>query len=240
MELLEKIQPAEVAENLIFKLASLPIVKINRDEFLKKELSRYFEREVVEIAISNSVKEANISLKILDQIADGCIAWEVTETTLVSVGAGIPGGFALLGTIPADTVQFYAHIMRIGQKLAYIYGWDDFFDGEADDSTKAMFMVLLGLAFGVNGASSILSSIAKGSLNQLQKSILKHAVTKTTWYPLLKKLAKSIGCNLTKKSLAQTISKAIPVVGGLTSGALTLITFPPMAKKIKNHLRKLY
>lgn len=240
MESAKKMLPAEVAENLIYKLASLPIVRIERDAFLRKELGKYFEKEIVDIAVLKSIKEANIPIKILDRIADGCISWEITETTLASVSAGIPGGFALFGTIPADMAQFYAHILRIGQKLAYLYGWDDFFDGNADDGTKAMFMVLLGVAFSVNGASSLLSSIAKGSVNQLQKSIAKQALMKTTWYPLLKKLAKQIGINLTKKSLSQTLSKIVPVVGGLTSGALTLITFPPMANKIKRRLKEIY
>ena len=58
------------------------------------------------------------------------------------------------------------------------------------------------------------------------------AVTRTTWYPLLKKIAGYIGVSVTKKSTSAVISKSLPVIGGFVSGGLTLITFRPMGNRL--------
>ena len=57
--------------------------------------------------------------------------------TALSAIAGIPGGFALLATVPADTAQYLGHMLRVAQKLAYLYSWPDLFeeDDEPDDAT---------------------------------------------------------------------------------------------------------
>ena len=57
--------------------------------------------------------------------------------TALSAIAGIPGGFALLATVPADTAQYLGHMLRVAQKLAYLYRWPDLFeeDDEPDDAT---------------------------------------------------------------------------------------------------------
>lgn len=231
---------SQVAENLVYSLAKLPIVKIQRENFLKTELSKYYNEDVVNKAISLSVKEAEIPLDILDRIADNCIRYETNEATLISVAAGMPGGLAMIGTIPADAMQFYAHVLRLSQKLAYIYGWDDFFADEIDDGTKSLLMIMLGISLGVDGSAPALAAVAKGAANQLVKKINQTALTKTTWYPLLKQIAKSVGIKVTKSSLSKTLSKIIPVLGGLTSGGLTRITFKPMGVRLKKHLRELY
>lgn len=236
----KKVDAGEVVENLVYAVAKAPGVKIDRADFLKKELKRYCDDATIETAINSSVKESNIAETLLDHIADGCIFAETTEVTAISAAAGFPGGLAMIGTIPADTVQFYAHVIRLSQKLAYIYGWDDIFEEELDDATKALLLVLLGVALGANGAASALSAIAKGAVNQLQKKIARTALTKTTWYPLLKKIAQYVGIKLTKDSLAKTLSKTIPVLGSLTSGGLTLATFRPMATRLKKHLKNTY
>ena len=45
----------------------------------------------------------------------------------------------MAGTIPADLAQDFAHVMRVEQKLAYLYGWQSFLneDDEVDDETVA-------------------------------------------------------------------------------------------------------
>ena len=54
------------------------------------------------------------------------------------------------------------------------------------------------------------------------------ALTKTTWYPLEKKVAAVIGVKITKKTVEKTIANAVPILGGLISGGLTYFTFQPM------------
>jgi len=41
---------------------------------------------------------------------------------------------------------------------------------------------------------------------------------------------------MTKEIFSKSVSKVIPIIGGVTSGGLTYITLKPMANKLKDHL----
>jgi hypothetical protein len=64
-------------------------------------------------------------------------------------------------------------------------------------------------------------------------------LTKTTWYPILKSVLRAVGVKVTKASVGNAISKAVPIVGGIVSGGLTIATYRPMAKKLADFLSKL-
>jgi hypothetical protein len=49
----------------------------------------------------------------------------ISSDPAILCAAGIPGGLAMLGTAPADFAQFYAHVFRVAQKLAYVSGRKD-------------------------------------------------------------------------------------------------------------------
>ncbi|MGP5244397.1 hypothetical protein ACTXMA_09490, partial [Corynebacterium variabile] len=58
------------------------------------------------------------------------------------------------------------------------------------------------------------------------------ALTKTVWYPVLKKVAAQLGQKITKKTVEKTITKAVPVIGGVVSAGLTFATFRPMGYRL--------
>ena len=99
---------------------SMPGVKVDRDDFLKKELKNYCSPEQLNLAISNRPING-VSKEIIDRIANACINTHTTKVTTISAVAGIPGGFAMAGTIPADMTQYYWHVFVLAQKLAYLY-----------------------------------------------------------------------------------------------------------------------
>ena len=43
---------------------------------------------------------------------------------------------------------------------------------------------------------------------------------------------------MSKKIFANGVSKVVPIVGAVTSGALTYVTFNSMAEKLRKHLAK--
>ena len=47
-----------------------------------------------------------------------------------------------------------------------------------------------------------------------------------------------IGMKITKKTVEKTITKAVPVVGGVVSGGLTYVTFRPMGHRLADTLVK--
>ena len=71
------------------------------------------------------------------------------------------------------------------------------------------------------------------------KTVPQKALTKTLWYPILKKVLKIFGVNLTKGSLAKGMGKVIPILGGVLSGGLTFATMKPMGERLQKELSKL-
>lgn len=222
--------------------AKLPGVRINRDTYLHQALKRYCTEEQIENAINTSPAAAGIPLKVITAAANTAIAYETSKVTGLSTLSGIPGGLAMAGTVPADLAQYMGHILRIVQKLAYIYSWPDLFadDGEeVDEATEGMLILFVGVMFGVQLAQGGVARVAGMVAANVAKKLPQKALTKGVIYPIVKKVASYLGVSMTKKLFASGVAKTIPVVGAVFSGGLTLGTFLPMSKRLQKHLSSL-
>lgn len=227
---------------MIIKAAmNVPGVKINRQDFLKKELSKYFKDEIVKEAIKSNPAKAGISSSEIDKIAKSCINYETNKVTSISALAGIPGGLAMLGTVPADTAQYFAHIIRVLQKLIYLYGWREVYnsDGDFDDETINQLTLFIGVMFGVNAANAAVTKLAQSAALKVEKSLANKALTKGVIYPIVKKVANILGVKMTKQVFAKSVGKIVPVIGVGISGGLTYATFKPSAIRLRKHLKSL-
>lgn len=218
--------------------ARMPMVKVDRPEYLRKSLERYCTDDQIERAIAESPAAAGISFKTITKVADTSIAYEVAKVSLISTGMGIPGGWGMMGTVPADAAQYVGHMLRVAQKLAYIYGWPDLFrnDGEIDEATEGILTLFLGVMAGVQAANTGVSKVSAMIAAQVVKKLPQQALTKGVIYPIVKKVAGLLGVRMTKKVFATGVSKVVPVVGGVVSGTVTLVTFRPMSKVLQKHL----
>ncbi|PZE64214.1 MULTISPECIES: hypothetical protein [unclassified Curtobacterium] len=220
----------------------LPGVRIDRAAFLRRSLARYCTEEQIRTAVAETPAAAGIPAATLRTIADASITNETSRVTAISAAAGIPGGFALAGTIPIDSAQYLAHMLRIAQKLAYLYSWPDLFgkDGdEPDDGTQNLLTLFVGVMFGVQAANKGIGIVAEKLATQMVKQLPKQALTHGMIYPIVKTVAKHLGVQMSKSIFAKGVAKTIPVVGGVFSGGLTLATFLPMAKRLRKHLATL-
>lgn len=75
----------------------LSMVKIDRSEFLTKELSKYCQEHQVQKAVYSNPAQAGISKEIMNKIAEGAIKNETKRVTVLSAATGIPGGLAMFG-----------------------------------------------------------------------------------------------------------------------------------------------
>lgn len=218
---------------------SMPGVKVDRDDFLKKELKNYCSPEQLNLAISSRPING-VSKEIIDRIANACINSHTTKVTTISAVAGIPGGFAMAGTIPADMAQYYWHVFVLAQKLAYLYGFPDLRDenGNLTDTASDMLTLFVGVMMGASAANQAIKGLAKEFAKQVVKRLPQKALTKTMYYPIIKQIAKWIGVKLTKDTFAKGLGKVIPILGGIISGGLTLATFRPSAKRLQHKLQE--
>lgn len=223
-------------ETIITGAIQIPGVKVERIKFLK---TVFLNDDVnIDSVITVGPIEAGIPRETLSRIANRLILDRTSKSSLMSFAAGIPGGFAMAATIPADVMQFFGMSLRLAQELSYLYGASDLWQsGEVDDEkVRNQLILYCGVMFGASGAAAgvrVLSAqIAKTTLKKLPQK----ALTKTFWYPLVKQIGKAIGVKVTKSTVAQGISKAIPIVGGVVSGSLNFASMLPMAKRLQTTL----
>ena len=231
------------ALEFLAKVVRVPGVRINREEFLRQELRKlHMGDDAIARAIDSNPLLAGVSLTEIDKLAEEAISYETNKSAAISFVAGIPGGFAMLGTIPADLMQYYAHALRIMQKLAYLYGWGELLpDGrETDDDTLGVLAVFFGVMLGVGGATQSLTAFARvAAKTAYQNHATKRALMSITWYPVVKHSLRLIGINITKSTAAKGFSKIVPVIGGFVSSGLTFMALQSQSALLKGHLREI-
>ena len=228
-------------ENVLTAALGMPGVRIDREEFLRKELSGYCPQRVVKEAIRYNPARAGVSRSQIDQISKKVIETESLKVTAVSLAASIPSSLAapaVVGAVTADIIWYFAHILRVIQKLAYLYGFPEFEFSEngVDPETRDTIMVFLGVMFEVQGASSALRKLADSFARHLARQMVERVIAKKVIYPVVSRVAERIGIRIGKQLFADSIASSIPFAGGFLSGGLTLATFRPCCFRLRRVL----
>ena len=223
-------------EEIICKTIQIPGVKVDRNKFLAEIFSS--KVDLLEDIINNGPIGVGITREEINNIANRLIMKRTSQSSIASFAAGIPGGLAMAATIPADILQFFGMSLRLAQELSYLYGADDLWkNGKIDDEkVKNQLILYCGAMFGVSGAVSGVRVLSTQVAKTALKKIPQKALTKTFWYPMIKKICSFVGYTLTKKTLASGVSKVIPVIGGVISGTINFASMMPMARKLNDTL----
>ncbi|MEV0020987.1 hypothetical protein AB0H45_01960 [Streptomyces atroolivaceus] len=224
---------------LLAGAARLPGVRVDRAAYLRTALARHCSEDDVRRAVEETPAAAGIPLEVLDRVANESIRYETAKVSALSAAAGIPGFIAMPATVPADLAQYVGHMLRVAQKLAYLYSWPDLFstdNDDLDDATKGVLTLFFGVMFGTQSANAAVGKVAEAMSKQVAKKLPQKALTQGVVYPIVKKVAGYLGVEMTKQTFAKSVSKAIPLVGAAVSGGLTFATFRPMSRRLKTHL----
>ena len=228
-------------EDVIIMSLKIPGICINRDEFLRSEFLKDFPKEIIDDAIEYNPAHSGITTDQIKKYADEVIKFERNCVTGISAALSAPGGFAMAATIPADIVQYYGYMLRVTQKLLYLYGFPQIDVTEKgrkfDTETLNILTLCLGVMYGVAGANNALKAVAKALGTGVQKQLMKKALTKGTVYPIVRSVAKWFGVKMTKEVFTGFFKHAIPVVGGVIGGGLTYMSFKPCCDKLKKSLQ---
>lgn len=220
-------------------ISSFKGVAVDRDQFLYSTFKKYSQEDIQSI-ISLGPPQAGVEKEEIDRIADKIIRKSKWSTTGVSFLTGMPGGFAMAATLPADILQFYLQAFILLQKLMFLYGqWDDdFFDsvGEMTEDARNVTIVYIGYMLGVEAATKVVGNIVAKATSRgfIIKTLIKSALGRE----LIIKIVRAIGIKSTAKAVSAG-SKAIPILGAVVSGGITLISFAPMANRLKVTLSKM-
>jgi uncharacterized protein (DUF697 family) len=231
---------SEVFEVLMTNAVKLPGVKVDRKEFLAQSFSKHVPANQLAEVVEKGPLEANVPLSVIRKVAKRNIANQTMKSSSASFAAGLPGGIGLAATIPADTAQFFGFALRLAQEIGYLYGYDDFWeDGELDvERVNGELILFLGVMFGVGGATATIKALSAQLSKGALKKIPNKALTKTVYYPIIKKMSAMIGVKMTKDTFAKGISKMIPLAGGVISGGITYSSMTKMGNRLMNALEE--
>ena len=228
-------------EDIVIKGLKTPGIAINRDQFLRRQFLKNYPESVVAKAVSESPMKANIPLREVNRIADDVIRFERNCVSGISAALSTPGGIAMAATIPADVLQYYGYLMRVTQKLLYLYGFPQIDVQEKgskfDDGTMNTLILCFGVMYGVVGANNAVKAMSKALAKGVSKQLIKKALTKGTIYPIVKSVAKWFGIKMTKQIFTKFFEKSIPIAGGIIGGGITYLSFKPCCDKLKATLQ---
>lgn len=217
----------------------IPGIKVNREDFLRKQFAKV-PSELYDLIIKQGPIKAGCEKNEIHKKAIALINERTMFSTGASFVAGMPGGLAMAATIPADILQFYGVALRLVQELAYLYGEEDLWTDNTINNVKVRNQLILycGVMLGATGAAQAVRVLSSALAKQALTNLPKQALTRTFYYPIIKSIVKFFGGKMTKDIFAKGVSKAIPVIGGLVSGGITLATMRPMGIKLANTLEK--
>ena len=230
----------ELAMQVLQQVVKLPVVKVERSKFLVDKFSKELDPQDIPTLLEQGPTSL-LSQETLDRVANACIRDNVLLASGTSVVAGLPGGLAMAITIPADVAQFYAFSLKLAQELGYIYGYEDLWASreELSEDAQKTLLLYLGVMLGVDGAGALLRFSGVIVTKKMINVVNKKAFTKTIWYPILEKVLKIFGVNLTKGGLTKGMGIVIPILGGVISGGLTFTTMKTMGERLQKELSKL-
>lgn len=240
-------------ENLVWSkilaaVMKMPSVRVDRVSFLRKELRPYCNQSRLQM-IAGVRPYTVVSEQVIDKLARQCIRKHTTLATATSTVAGLPGGLTMVAALPVDLVQYFYHVFVLSQKLAYLYGYPDFFaelevgdgesvdNGELSDTGTDLLTIFMGVMMGAPVAEKGIDELSKAVAESAVTRLPRVALTKTALFPIVNQIAKMIGTRLSKASFAKGVGRFIPIAGGLFSGGLTLLSFRRGANRLRRQLR---
>ena len=227
-------------EDIIILGLRIPGVHIDREEFLRKQFMKNYSNDVIQDAIKFNPAHAGITVEEIDNIADQVIQYERNCVSGISLALGAPGGVAMFATLPTDIAQYYGYMLRAIQKLLYLYGFPEISAENGvniDDETMNLITLCLGVMYGVEGSVASIKILSNALGKGVEKQLLQKALTKGTFYPIVKKISRWFSVCMTKQVFAGFFRKAIPVVGGVVGGGITYLSFKPCCDNLKKSLQ---
>ena len=222
---------------IIVTAVSSDILRVDRADFIREQMSHCMpgiDRDAAEVISPRHV----LDKRDFDRFVRKSVDYHMRLACLASAGAGLGGGWLLLGTIPADILQFYSHAIVLLQKMLYLYGWPQLTgrSGSMDDESRRIVTLFLGEMMGAGIVSALAGEIAEAAVKQAAIRLPQNAAVQVAVDRALEYVIKTTGVKLSKDALGRGVSKVVPFIGAPVSAAITYRTFRVMASRLRRAL----
>ncbi|PTY39345.1 EcsC family protein [Brachyspira hampsonii] len=222
--------------SFIKTVSNMPLVKIDKHKYLVSTFASEYPSLLKDI-LEKGAYDAGVPLNIIDEKSREAINYEIGKSAAISFVSGLPGGIIGIGAVPADTVQFLMHALRIVQKLCYISGLPSFTLGDSmTDDDACLAAVYIGAMFEDKEAILALNSIWKAIAEKSMR--IGFRVTSVVGYAVVSSILKSIGIKISSKGFMKSVSKALPLIGGAVSAGFTYTSLQKMSNRLYNKIKE--
>lgn len=219
--------------------AALPGIRVDRVKFLSEALKKQCPTRNVWEAVSSTPQKAGFAMEDIDAAADRVIREETMGLTAFSAVSGIPKGWFILMSVPADIAQYYARMLRLVQKMHYLYGGEEltFEGGKATEETKERLLELMGAMYGETDAKETIGTISTAistrfeskTNSRIKKRIMSAGPIQNATTYINQKVPVT-------KVITSAERSVIPYGKMLASGIVSYTAFRDMAKQLKGYL----
>lgn len=223
-------------------ILKMPGAKINRESYLRKIFHGLSEEEI-KTCVSESPTKV-VPAPEIERAATTVIKSHTAQVTTLSALTGIPGGLAMIAMIPADVANYYYHVVLVGQKLAYLYGYPDMIDegGNLTKDGEIMLTAFIGVMNKVEMANKLIQKIAVEMTKRMSEEtavrVAGNILSKQIVSQAVEVIARKLGTQIAAKNVGRGAAKAIPLLSGIICGTLTYTSFKPQSKRLHEALKK--
>lgn len=201
-------------------------VSVDRERFLVHSLRRKVSHVLAAEAASSTPARAGVTQEVISKLADEEIVRETAGATVASTASGVVGGPVALGGAAVDVVQVLVHLLRIAQKLLYLHGWPHTLTLDVDEHAT-LPLVLLGTMAGDDEAARTLRDHLGAADSADPFLEVEHPATDVT-----QTLGVRVALALERQLFGNVAGRAVPLLGGITAGALTATTVRAMGRRL--------
>ncbi len=199
------------------------MAQVNRVEWLTDALYPFLSITELE-QLATEPPHRFLSVKVLNHIANQEIS---RHTELLAMGS-------------TELAQYSVNLVLLIQKLAYLYGWDDFYSyGAVTTETKARITFMMGSMLGIREADALLRSACRSYKGQVSITPMPYVGDRSPIDKVIVEISKRLLVLSAKGGATAWIGRKTPLIGVTIGATTSYLLVKPSLVRMKVLLRDL-
>ena len=214
------------------------MAQVNRVEWLTDTLYPFLSISELE-QLATEPPHRFLSVKVLNHIANQEISRHTELLAMGSAGSSLSGCVATWVGIPTELAQYSVNLVLI-QKLAYLYGWDDFYSyGAVTTEAKARITFMMGSMLGIREADALLRNACRSYQGQVSITPMPYVGDRSPIDKVIIEISKRLLILSAKGGVTAWIGRKTPLIGVTIGASTSYILVKPSLVRLKVLLRDL-
>lgn len=213
------------------------IARVNRVEWLTDTLYPFLSISELE-QLATEPPHRFLSVKVLNHIANQEISRHTELLAMGSAGSSLTGCLSTWVGIPTELAHYSVNLVLLIQKLAYIYGWDDFLTfGSVTTETRARITFLMGSMLGIREADELLRNACVLHGRQVSVTPMPYTGQRSPIDHILAKISQRLLLLSAKGGATAWIARKAPLIGATLGATSSYLLIKPSLVRLKVLLR---